>query len=783
MAAQTGNAAPVLSDFQGQGAVYDGLMRTLHDGTFVHAYLITGLEGMGKRTLARLLAQYWLCQAPEGEKRPCGVCRACQQVRDGTHADLVIIAPGKPINPDVRPDMKSIPVDEIRALIAITARHTFEGGRRVVLIEQADKMNPPAQNALLKTLEEPVPGTIFLLMTESPSLLLPTIVSRCRELKLHPWDDRTVLSVLEKHGVTGQRAQEALHVSGGSIGKALAVAGDEQYWQRRSEVMRDFFALERRSDILRISSTWKDRKDDAEELLDDVEDMLRTLLLCHLGQRSESAVTPYPAAWQRFSREGELSAMMRLLDAVAQARQMRANQVTWQAVVERLLLSLMEEKANGQRNWRSIRERREAVFFTPGALWPTPGDFVIVETTRGIEFGEVVTEVREIDDTKLTSPLKQVVRIATEEDILHDKENKAAEKEAFTICQKKIADHKLDMKLVSVEYTFDNKTILFYFTANGRVDFRSLVKDLAGVFKTRIELRQIGVRDEAKMLGGLGPCGRPICCGTFLGDFQPVSIKMAKEQNLSLNPIKISGVCGRLMCCLKYEQDTYEEIRKSMPKEGKEVMTPDGVGVVCELKIITESVKVRIKKGDSFEIKEYPATDVQRLTPQNAPRPEAQRAEKPEQKQDTPEAAEIKECPACPERPPRAERPMRPEKPMKVEKQPEAPKPEKPAEAPKPAVSPWKMAVEQALRAAQNSADTADEVIEQPVQEAPVSEETIAMPEAAPAAACEAVETVVEEFAAGAETPLSASTEAVEEAVEDAMEMPLIPLDEDDDTI
>lgn len=345
MAAQTGNTAPVLSDFQGQGAVYDGLMRTLRDGTFVHAYLITGLEGMGKRTLARLLAQYWLCQAPEGENRPCGVCRACQQVRDGTHADLVIIAPGKPISPDVRPDMKSIPVDEIRALIAITGRHTFEGGRRVVLIEQADKMNPPAQNALLKTLEEPVPGTIFLLMTESPSLLLPTIVSRCRELKLHPWDDRTVLSVLEKHGVTDQRAQEALHVSGGSIGKALAVAGDEQYWQRRSEVMRDFFALERRSDILRISSTWKDRKDDAEELLDDVEDMLRTLLLCHLGQRSESAVMPYPAAWQRFSREGELSAMMRLLDAVAQARQMRANQVTWQAVVERLLLSLMEEKS------------------------------------------------------------------------------------------------------------------------------------------------------------------------------------------------------------------------------------------------------------------------------------------------------------------------------------------------------------------------------------------------------------------------------------------------------
>ena len=415
-------------------------------------------------------------------------------------------------------------------------------------------------------------------------------------------------------------------------------------------------------------------------------------------------------------------------------------------------------------------------FFTPGALWPTPGDFVIVETTRGIEFGEVVTEMREIDDTKLTTPLKQVVRIATEEDIRHDQENKAAEKEAFVICQKKIADHKLDMKLVSVEYTFDNKTILFYFTANGRVDFRSLVKDLASVFKTRIELRQIGVRDEAKMLGGLGPCGRPICCGTFLGDFQPVSIKMAKEQNLSLNPIKISGVCGRLMCCLKYEQDTYEEIRKSMPKEGKEVMTPDGVGVVCELKIITESVKVRIKKGDSFEIKEYPASDVQRLTPQNVPRSEApaqQQADAPEapEAKDSAPRAERPERPARAERVPRAERPEKPAQP----KQSEA-KPEKQPEASKPALSPWKMAVEQALRAAQGSGDTPA-----PQPETPIQPETPTQPEtAAPQPEAPAEPDVTTE---NAETPIAESTEAVEEAVEDAMDMPMIPLDEDDDTI
>ena len=194
------------------------------------------------------------------------------------------------------------------------------------------------------------------------------------------------------------------------------------------------------------------------------------------------------------------------------------------------------------------------------------------------------------------------------------------EKEAYRICQHKIEEHKLDMKLVGVEQTFDNAKILFYFTANGRVDFRSLVKDLASVFHTRIELRQIGVRDEAKMLGGLGPCGRPICCGAFLGDFQPVSIKMAKEQNLSLNPTKISGVCGRLMCCLKFEQDHYESTRKRMPKTGKEVETPDGVGTVTDLNVLKETVTVRLHKGDSVEFKTYPLEELKwnKPTPQPA---------------------------------------------------------------------------------------------------------------------------------------------------------------------
>ena len=251
-------------------------------------------------------------------------------------------------------------------------------------------------------------------------------------------------------------------------------------------------------------------------------------------------------------------------------------------------------------------------YFDANGIEAQTGCFVIVDTARGHDLGEVVLAPREMPMLPDTGSLKKVIRIATEQDIQHGRENRVKEKEAFGICQKKIIEHKLEMKLVSVEYSFDGSKVMFYFTANGRVDFRSLVKDLASVFKMRIELRQIGVRDEAKMLGGLGPCGRPICCGSFLSQFQPVSIKMAKEQNLSLNPTKISGVCGRLMCCLKYEQDHYEQTRKRMPKVGKNVNTPDGSGPVTELNIVKETVFVRLTNGDTSEIKEYPLESITR---------------------------------------------------------------------------------------------------------------------------------------------------------------------------
>ena len=263
-------------------------------------------------------------------------------------------------------------------------------------------------------------------------------------------------------------------------------------------------------------------------------------------------------------------------------------------------------------------------YFDTNGLEIRTGDYVIVDTVRGYDLGEVSMGPRDVDDETWRVPLKKTIRIATEQDIQHGVDNRQKEKEAFSICQKKIAEHNLEMKLVSVEYAFDNSKILFFFTANGRVDFRSLVKDLASVFKMRIELRQIGVRDEAKMLGGLGPCGRPICCGTFLDQFQPVSIKMAKEQNLSLNPTKISGVCGRLMCCLKYEQEHYEMTRRKMPKIGKEVITPDGNGPVTDLNIVKETVFVRLTNGDTSEIKEYPLEAISR-PPETHSRPETVR--------------------------------------------------------------------------------------------------------------------------------------------------------------
>lgn len=259
-----------------------------------------------------------------------------------------------------------------------------------------------------------------------------------------------------------------------------------------------------------------------------------------------------------------------------------------------------------------FRTAGKIYFFSPGKFDVKRGNQVIVETARGIEFGNVVTGPKDVTDDQIMQPLKTVIRIATEEDRRTEEKNREKEKEAFQICLEKIRKHGLEMKLINAEYTFDNNKVLFYFTADGRIDFRELVKDLAAVFRTRIELRQIGVRDETKIRGGIGVCGRPLCCHTYLSEFAPVSIKMAKEQNLSLNPTKISGVCGRLMCCLTNEQETYEELNSHLPSVGDTVTTVEGLkGEVHSLSVLRQLVKVIVKlDNDEKEIREYKVSEL-----------------------------------------------------------------------------------------------------------------------------------------------------------------------------
>ena len=272
-----------------------------------------------------------------------------------------------------------------------------------------------------------------------------------------------------------------------------------------------------------------------------------------------------------------------------------------------------EKKMSAGRKIVGVRFRSagKIYYFDPGELEIKRGAKVIVETSRGVEFGSVVGDPMFLENKKISQPLKQVIRLATEEDIEREASNRRREREAFKVCQEKIRRHDLDVKLIDAEYTFDNSKILFYFTADGRVDFRDLVRDLAGVFRTRIELRQIGVRDETKIMGGYGICGRPLCCRAYLSDFVPVSIKMAKEQNLSLNPTKISGSCGRLMCCLKYEEETYEELNRNLPKPGDEVKGNDGLtGEVESVNVLRQTVRILVEVDDEKEIHEYSVNDI-----------------------------------------------------------------------------------------------------------------------------------------------------------------------------
>ena len=329
-------------DFDFQGDSVESVARGFSDGKRVHAYLITGPAGVGKRSLAGVMARSLLCTG-SGEK-PCNACPACLQVMKEEHPDLVIVRPGVRVDPEGSSRSQSIVAEDIRALNRIAGEESFTGRGKAIIIEQADKMLPAAANSLLKTLEEPAADVMFLLLTENRSMLLPTIVSRCRPVQLHPWPDDRLADFLREREVPEERIRETVPVCGGSAGKALQLAADEEYWQKRRQIREDFFGLERRSRILGVSAAWKDDKEAGDELLDILEDMVRQLMLVRLGLREKKSIEAFPTPWQRAATEAELSVFAGLLDAVQETRKMRLSNVNWQAALEKLMLRLMEER-------------------------------------------------------------------------------------------------------------------------------------------------------------------------------------------------------------------------------------------------------------------------------------------------------------------------------------------------------------------------------------------------------------------------------------------------------
>ena len=336
-----------VQDYREQSAVWHFLTGVLPGSKVPHALLITGISGTGKRSLANLIARVLLC---EGSEKPCGHCKSCVQMEKLEHPDYTVLRPGEPIAQGVDKGKKIIPVDDIREVARIVRSNPFESAHRVIVIEQAEAMNANAQNALLKTLEEPPEYAHFLLTTEFAGALLPTVLSRCQELKLLPWPEAWLAGLLETRGTEHNRAVSAARLSGGSIGKALAIAGDADYWTRRDELMQGFFCSARRSDVARVSDRWKDSKDSAGEIFDILEDMIRTLMMVRTGRADAALLDAYPVEWRRMAGEADLRVFASLLDALANARLMQQNQVTWQAVMEQLLLKFMEEKDQWQKS-------------------------------------------------------------------------------------------------------------------------------------------------------------------------------------------------------------------------------------------------------------------------------------------------------------------------------------------------------------------------------------------------------------------------------------------------
>ena len=571
-----------------------------------HAYILNGERGSGKKMLANLFAMTLLCET--GDNEPCGKCHSCKQAESGNHPDIIRVTHEKP---------NSISVDDIRTQVNNTVDiKPYQGPYKVYIIPQADMMTPQAQNAILKTIEEPPSYAVFLLLTENAETLLPTINSRCVMLKLRNIKDTLIKKYLmENLEIPDYKADMCTAFAQGNMGRAIMLANSDHFNEIREEavqLLKHISEMEL-NEIVAAVKNISVYKLEITDYLDIIMIWYRDVLLYKATKEIDKVVfKDQLQSIKEQARKSSYEGIELILESLEKAKARLKANVNFDLVMELLFLTI--RRTNHMTKVIGVRFRTagKIYFFSPGKLEIKTGDKVIVETARGVEFGSVVTGPKEVEDDKITQPLKYVIRLATEDDKKKEEKNKEKEKEAFKICLDKIHKHGLEMKLIDAEYTFDNNKVLFYFTADGRIDFRELVKDLASVFRTRIELRQIGVRDETKIRGGIGICGRPLCCHTYLSEFAPVSIKMAKEQNLSLNPTKISGVCGRLMCCLTNEEETYEELNSHLPANGDHVTTPEGLrGDVQSVNVLRQLVKVVVTlDNDEKEIREYPAAEL-----------------------------------------------------------------------------------------------------------------------------------------------------------------------------
>ena len=590
-----------------------------------HAYILNGERGSGKRLLANLFAMSLQCQNRAEDGEACGKCQSCKQAQSGNQPDIIKVTHEKP---------NTISVDDIRTQINndIVIK-PYSSKYKIYIIPEADLMSAQAQNALLKTIEEPPEYAVIMLLTENAEALLPTIRSRCVMMKLRNIKDQLVKKYLmEQMEIPDYKADVCVAFAQGNMGKAIMLATSEYFNEIKEEVVHllrniDEMNVSELMDAVKKCMTYKMEIND---YLDMIAIWYRDVLIYKATKNVDRVVFSdqlryIKARASKSSYEG----IENILDAIEKAKARLKANVNFELTMELLLLTIRRTRYMTKVIGVRFRTAGKIYFFSPGEFEIKQGDHVIVETARGIEYGRVVSAPKEVDDDSVVQPLKSVIRIATEQDEKTVEKNRQKEKEAFKICQEKIRKHGLDMKLIEAEYTFDNNKVLFYFTADGRIDFRELVKDLAAVFRTRIELRQIGVRDETKIRGGIGICGRPLCCSTYLTEFAAVSIKMAKEQNLSLNPTKISGVCGRLMCCLTNEEETYEVLNSQLPSVGDNVTTSDGLtGTVHSLSVLRRLVKVIVNlENDEKEIREYKADDLK-----FRPRRKKQKVSKEEQK-------------------------------------------------------------------------------------------------------------------------------------------------------